>query len=322
MKQLLDFIDGAHLKIRSRNRAQRQEGSALRYRLVHHRPRKRGSAPRFRHESTNPFTSSTTNSAGGSTVNSGKIYIGTSGWVYKDWARNFYPKEIPKKKHLEFYATRFPTVEINASFYRLPTQKMFDDWRGAAPPGFLYAIKGSRAVTHLKRLKPGAKSLPVLLDRSHHLGQHLGPVLWQLPPSFPKNTERLTHFLERLPHRLNHAIEFRHPTWLERGVGEILKRFRVARVWVSSLAMPMDFEVTANFVYVRFHGLQDGSAHDYTDEELEPWAEHLRRCAHQGLSGFVYFNNDVNTRAPLNAQRLMQMVGKYAERANADGKDR
>ena len=112
-----------------------------------------------------------------------------------------------------------------------------------------------------------------------------------------------------------HAVEFRHPTWLDKDTSDVLKRFRVAKVSVSSLAMPMDLEVTTNFVYVRFHGLSGGAAHDYTDQELEPWAEHLRRCAHQGLTGFVYFNNDVNTRAPLNALQLMEMVGKYAQPA-------
>ena len=246
---------------------------------------------------------------------SGRIYIGTSGWVYKDWASRFYPRDIPKKQHLGFYATRFPTVEINATFYRLPGESVFQDWRESVPPGFIYAIKGSRAITHMKRLKPGAKSSPALLDRCHILGPRLGSILWQLPPSFPKNIERLTHFLQRLPHRFSHAIEFRHPTWLDKDVSEILKRFRVAKVWISSLAMPMDFEITSNFVYVRFHGLSGGSAHDYTDLELEPWAEHLKRCARQGLTGFVYFNNDVNTRAPRNALQLMEMVGKPAQHA-------
>jgi uncharacterized protein YecE (DUF72 family) len=255
-------------------------------------------------------------------VTSAKIYIGTSGWVYKDWASHFYSKEIPKRQYLDFYATQFSTVEINATFYRLPAEKVFHDWSKAAPPGFIYAIKGSRAVTHLKRLKPGAKSFPLLLDRCQHLGPHLGPILWQLPPSFPKNTERLTHFLQRLSHRFLHAIEFRHSTWLDESVGEILKRFKVAKVWVSSLAMPMDSEVTGKFVYLRFHGLNGGSAHDYADHELEPWAEQLRRCAREGLTGFVYFNNDVNTRAPQNALRLMQMVGKYAQRPKADVKGR
>jgi uncharacterized protein YecE (DUF72 family) len=248
-------------------------------------------------------------------VSSGKIYIGTSGWSYKSWACSFYPKEIPVKRQLEYYATQFPTVEVNASFYRLPQRSALKTWRNIAPRGFLYAVKGSRAVTHLKRLKTGAESFPLLLERAQLLGPHLGPFLWQLPPSFPKNTERLKHFLQALPKRFAHAVEFRHPTWLEPEVDELLKQCRVAKVSISSLAMPMQLEAITNFVYVRFHGLSGGSAHDYSDQELEPWAEHLRRCAHQGLNGFAYFNNDVNTRAPDNARRLMQMVGKYAEKA-------
>ena len=131
---------------------------------------------------------------------------------------------------------------------------------------FLYAVKGSRAVIHFKRLKPGAKS----------------------------------------------------PSWLDQEVEDVLKRHRIANVSVSSQAMPMHLKPTANFVYVRFQGLKGGSAHDYTDSELEPWAEHLRRCARQGSKGFAYFNNDVNTRAPLNARRLIEMVGKYAAKPGAN----
>jgi uncharacterized protein YecE (DUF72 family) len=112
-----------------------------------------------------------------------------------------------------------------------------------------------------------------------------------------------------LPRGYAHAIEFRHPSWLDKEVEDLLKSHRIATVSVSSQAMPMYLKPTANFVYVRFHGLKGESAHDYTDSELEPWAEHLRRCARQGLKGFVYFNNDVNTRAPLNARRLIEMVG-------------
>jgi uncharacterized protein YecE (DUF72 family) len=248
-------------------------------------------------------------------VSSGKVYIGTSGWSYKSWAASFYPKEIPAKRQLEYYVTQFPTVEINASFYRLPQESSFKTWQDTAPANFLYAVKGSRAVTHLKRLKPGAKSFPLILERARLLGQCLGPLLWQLPPSFPVNVERLKHFLQALPRRFAHAIEFRHPSWLEPQVDELLKHYRVAKVSISSLAMPMQLEATTNFVYVRFHGLSGGPAHDYSDQELEPWAEHLRRCARQGLNGFAYFNNDVNTRAPDNARRFIQMVGKYAQKA-------
>ena len=232
--------------------------------------------------------------------------------MYKSWANSFYPKDCPAKCHLKFYVTQFPTVEINATFYRLPQENAFQTWRKSAPRGFLYAVKGSRAVTHFKRLKPGAKSFTLLLDRSRLLGSQLGPLLWQLPPNFSKNVERLTDFLERLPRQVSHAIEFRHPSWLDKEVADLLKRYRVGNVSVSSQAMPMHLEATADFVYVRFHGLKGGSAHDYTDHELEPWAEYLRHCARQGLKGFVYFNNDVNTRAPLNALRLKEMVGKYA----------
>ena len=137
-------------------------------------------------------------------------------------------------------------------------EKMVDDWGRSF--SFLQVFstrsKRSRAVTHLKRLKPGAKvSSAYSWKDVRHLGPSLGPILWQLPPRFPKNTERLTHFLQQLPRRMSHAIEFRHPTWLEDGVGDVVERFGVAKVWVSSLAMPMDFEVTSNFVYLRLHGL-------------------------------------------------------------------
>jgi uncharacterized protein YecE (DUF72 family) len=245
-------------------------------------------------------------------MSSGKIYIGTSGWMYKDWADSFYPKGLPAKRHLEYYVTRFPTVEINATFYRLPLESAFQSWRKSAPAGFLYAVKGSRAVTHLKRLKPGAKSFNLLLDRSRLLRPALGPLLWQLPPNFSKNTDRLTQFLKQLPRRFAHAIEFRNPSWLDEEVQALLKRHKVANVSVSSQAMPAHREITSDFVYIRFHGLKGGAAHDYTDRELEPWAEHLRRCARQGVKSFVYFNNDANTRAPFNALRLTEMVGKYA----------
>jgi uncharacterized protein YecE (DUF72 family) len=250
-------------------------------------------------------------------VSSAKIYIGTSGWMYKGWANSFYPKGCPAKRHFEFYISQFPTVEINASFYRLPEETTFAAWRKKAPPGFFYAVKGSRAITHFKRLKANAKSLPILLDRCRFLGKRLGPILWQLPPNFTKNIQRLTQFAQSLPRRYAYAFEFRHPSWLDNEVEATLRRYRIANVAVSSQAMPVHFNPTADFVYVRFHGLEGGSAHNYTDSELEPWAEHLRRCARQGVKGFVYFNNDVNTRAPLNAQRLMEMLGKYAARAIA-----
>ncbi len=240
------------------------------------------------------------------------IYIGTSGWSYKSWAETFYPCDLPASRQLTFYTTKFPTVEINRTFYRLPTQKAFGDWNRTAPVGFLYSVKGSRAVTHFKRLQPGAKSLNLLLSRLKSLGEHRGPVLWQLPGTLKKDLPRLGKFLPTLNRRIRHAIEFRDPSWMDKEVFEMLKRHRVANVAVSSQIMPRCLELTTDFVYVRFHGLEGGAAHNYTDRELRPWATFLRGCARHGVTAFVYFNNDMNTRAPLNALRLMELVGPSA----------
>ncbi len=256
-----------------------------------------------------PFTHRDTISVG---LKHGDVYIGTSGWSYKGWAETFYPSELPVSRHLAFYTTKFPTVEINSSFYRLPTEKAFEDWSRTVPSGFLYSVKGSRAVTHFKRLRPGAKSLDLLLERSKLLGKHLGPVLWQLPGTLKKDLPRLEAFLRTLNRRIHHAIEFRDPSWVDKEVFQTLREYRVANVALSSKAMPRCFELTANFAYVRFHGLEGGASHDYTDQELRPWATFLRDCAARGVKCFAYFNNDMNTRAPLNARRLMDLVGSAA----------
>ena len=250
-------------------------------------------------------------------MKSERVYIGTSGWIYKDWAKNFYPKDWPARRNLEYYVSQFPTVEINASFYRLPTEKAFQDWTRNATPQFLFALKGSRAVTHYKRLLPGAKSFHILLERSKILGTHLGPILWQLPGSFRKDLSRLEQFLAILPRENLHAMEFRHASWMDDKTLALLSEYQVANVSLSSQSMPMCTELTAPFAYVRFHGLENGAAHDYTREELEPWANFLQRIAREGSKAFVYFNNDVNTRAPLNALTLMQEVGEFAVRATA-----
>lgn len=237
-----------------------------------------------------------------------RIYIGTSGWIYKDWAEAFYPEKMKSSERLQYYATQFPTVEINATFYRLPTEAAIQGWRAQAPPGFVYAVKAPRAITHFKRLLPGAKSFPIFLDRIPALRDRLGPILWQLPGSFKKNTERLEAFLATLPQSMRHAMEFRHESWWSPDVFAILRRHKAALVSVSTLSLPRDFTITTDFTYIRFHGLEGGAAHDYIREELKPWAAHLRRCREQGVSGYAYFNNDVNTRAPLNARMLMKMV--------------
>jgi uncharacterized protein YecE (DUF72 family) len=241
------------------------------------------------------------------------VFIGTSGWTYKSWDKAFYPPDVPKTRQLEFYATQFPTVEVNATFYRLPTLKMVRGWRDRTPPQFVFAVKGSRFITHMKRLVNLGRGLAKYFGRIQPLQEKIGVVLWQLPPNMQKDTDRLEKFLRRLPAKYPHAIEFRHPSWLDSETFELLANRHASFVSVSSLGMPMDLSVTADIVYIRFHGLELGAAHDYTRKELEPWAAHIRRCAARGKRVYAYFNNDANVRAPGNGQLLMEMVGKSAQ---------
>jgi uncharacterized protein YecE (DUF72 family) len=240
----------------------------------------------------------------------GQVYIGTSGWSYKGWDKTFYPKEIPKAAQFDFYATRFPTVEINNTFYRLPTLSMTRNWAAKAPPGFVYAVKGSRFITHMKKLSNlEGGALKKFFDRIGPMQKRTGAILWQLPPFLKKDAARLESFLCLLPREYRYAVEFRHNSWIDDEIFSMLERHHAAHASVSSLGMPMDLTVTAELVYIRFHGLKNGAAHDYTRAELKPWAAHIEKQARLGRTVMIYFNNDLNVRAPANAKMLMEMVG-------------
>ena len=246
-----------------------------------------------------------------------RIYIGTSGWVYKEWANDFY-RGLKPKEHFAFYVTQFPTVEINATFYRMPTLNMVHDWRDKAPKEFIFAVKGSRFITHIKRLNNLERSVTNFISRIKPMKEKLGPLLWQLPPNFKKDLPRLGKFLKRLPKNFFHAIEFRHPDWMADDTFELLRRHNAACVNISSQRMPQNFSVTADFVYTRFHGLEGGARHDYTREELQPWADHFCDQAGAGRDVFAYFNNDLNVRAPNNARLLMEMCGDWVAKPSAE----
>jgi uncharacterized protein YecE (DUF72 family) len=245
-------------------------------------------------------------SPGGS---AGRVFIGTSGWVYKEWAHDFY-RGLRPREHFAFYATQFPTVEINATFYRLPKLTMIHGWREKAPGDFVFAVKGSRYITHIKRLNNLERAVANFTRRVQPLKEKLGPLLWQLPPNLKPDLPRLEHFLRRLPDKFSHAVEFRHPDWMMAETFELLRQYQAAFVSVSSQRMPLDFSVTADFIYLRFHGLAGGPYHDYTEAELEPWAEHIQKQAAGGRRVYAYFNNDLNVRAPHNAKLLMKMCGQ------------
>jgi uncharacterized protein YecE (DUF72 family) len=236
------------------------------------------------------------------------LFVGTSGWVYKGWAGSFYPEGVPVREHLAFYASQFNTVEINASFYRLPSEATVRGWHKRAPRGFIYAVKGSRFITHMKKLNVERKSIDIFFERAALLKQRLGPILWQLPPNLHYNPQRLDGFLSMLPEEYRYAVEFRHPSWVRDESFVMLRKHNVAHVNLSSMSMPGDLTITADFLYIRFHGLEGGFAHDYTREELEPWARHCRAALDHGHDVFAYFNNDANTRAPGNAMALRELI--------------
>ncbi len=244
----------------------------------------------------------------------GQIAVGTSGWSYDHWGGTFYPREVAKKRWFDYYTRCFSTVEINASFYGLPKETTIRSWYERAPRRFRFAMKGSRLITHARRLVGTEEAVRTFIERVEGLRSYLGVILWQLPPDLERDPDRLDRFLHQLPRRLRHAVEFRHSSWLTDEVFDLLRRRRVAHVSVSSREMPRDLTVTADFVYVRLHGLEGGYEHDYSTEELRPWADSLRQVAVDGKDGFVYFNNDGRARAPENAQQLVEMLGDTAVR--------
>ncbi len=245
-------------------------------------------------------------------MSEGMIAVGTSGWSYDDWDGAFYPDEVPRSRWFEHYVTRFPTVEVNYSFYRLPSEQTVARWHDAAPDRFRFAVKGSRFITHVRRLADCQEEVDRFIERVRGLRAFLGVVLWQLPPTIERDLGLLGGFLGFLPGGVRHAVEFRHRSWLTAETFDALRERGVAHVSVSSSQMPADRAETADFVYVRFHGLRSGVSHDYTEEELGPWIRFLRDAADRGLDGYVYFNNDARARAPKNARELAEALGEAA----------
>src|SRR3954452_19326108 len=199
----------------------------------------------------------------------GQVVVGTSGWMYPDWAGRLY-QGVPKSRWLEHYAERFPTVEVNATFYRLPTTRAVSHWREQVPPGFRFVGQGSRYLTHMKRLTDTDEGMKRFFERIEPLGGCLDAVLWQLPPTMRLDLERLDAFLAALPDVARHAVEFRHVSWQVREAYDVLDRHGALLVAVSGPQLPEERVVTGSAVYVRFHGLRPGYSYDYTDDDLQP----------------------------------------------------
>ena len=244
--------------------------------------------------------------------------MGCSGWDYPHWRARFHAAEVPRRLWLESYAQAFDCVELNNSFYRLPPPETFEKWASRVPPGFLFAVKASRYLTHMKKLKDPAEPIHRLLEHAQHLDEHLGPILYQLPPRWMPDVQRLTNFIETLPTHtpgddgpavgpLRHVIEFRH----EFGVtDEVLSLLRARGVGLCLHDMPGGPEgraaraVTSDTIYVRFHGGTGRYSGRYPDRVLDAWAEFLGPQLEAGRQVFAFFNNDIDAQAPEDARRL------------------
>jgi uncharacterized protein YecE (DUF72 family) len=237
-----------------------------------------------------------------------ELRIGCSGWVYKDWTGPFYPEGTKDKDRLAYYASRFDTAEINASFYRLPSEAAVAGWRERAPVGFVYAWKVSRFITHNKKLKDAEDSVALVFGRMAGLGEHYGPALIQLPPQLRRNDERLASFLKLLPRGRRHTVEFRHDSWYAPEVFRILADFDAALCVSDHHSAPAPWEVTASWVYVRGHGPGGRYFGRYPEAELAEWARRIAAWRGEGRDVYAYFDNDVKSAAPFDAETLMRLA--------------
>jgi uncharacterized protein YecE (DUF72 family) len=257
------------------------------------------------------------------------VRIGCSGWQYRHWRGDFYPAELPTSRWFAHYALTFDTVEINNSFYRLPAAGTFANWREQGPSHFLYAVKASRFLTHMKKLKDPADPLERFFENAKQLGPRLGPILYQLPPRWPLNLERFETFLRAIAPaaraagvrtRPSSVVEFRDPSWYDEDVYELMRRYKIALCLHDMQGSASGKLVVGPFVYVRFHFGTKKYGGRYPDERLDEWADWLAARAAERLRVFAYFNNDTGGHAPRDAVRLrariLERLGANSQRPN------
>ena len=282
----------------------------------------------------------------------GHALVGTSGWIYEHWKGLFYPDGLPARRQLAFLAERFATVEVNGTFYSLKRPHAFQVWRESVPPGFVFAVKGSRYITHMLKLARCDKPLANFFAQGVLLlGRQLGPILWQLPPMLGFDAARTRAFLERLPRdlheaerlarrhdqrltgrsvlrapdghgqRLRHAFEVRHASWLGEEALQLLAAFDVALVTADTADHhPLSLERTADFAYVRLHGSRALYASRYSDGELDGWAALVDGWTARGDDVYVYFDNDNKAYAPGDARRLRERLHGASGWARVDAR--
>ncbi|MGD8308304.1 MAG: DUF72 domain-containing protein, partial [Chromatiales bacterium] len=229
-------------------------------------------------------------------------------WSYRHWVGPFYPEDLPASRHLAWYAERFNSAEINNSFYHLPSEKTLREWRETVPEGFAFSAKASRYITHMKKLKDPAQGVGRFLDRIGLLEDRLGPILFQLPPKWGFNAERLETFLDALSRDFRYAFELRDPSWLNDQAYELLERYRAAFCIYDLDGFLSPRQITTDFVYVRLHGPDGPYEGSYDASTLSGWAGAFSAWSRKGMPVYCYFDNDDSGYAALNAARLAGML--------------
>ncbi len=238
------------------------------------------------------------------------VQVGTSGWHYKHWKEKFYPLDLDSGEWLAYYQRSFQTVEVNNSFYQLPSTETFDQWYTTINPSFKFAIKASRYITHMKKLTDPHNSTAKFFDHLAHLRDKIGPILFQLPPRWHANPERLQAFLTALPSQYCYAFEFRDPSWFLPVVYEILSRFGAAFCIYDFNRRTSPDVLTADFVYLRLHGPDGPYQGSYSSETLQQRAQAIFEWQQQGRDVYCYFDNDTAANAVQNALELKRIVGQ------------
>jgi uncharacterized protein YecE (DUF72 family) len=239
-----------------------------------------------------------------------RIYVGTSGWHYRHWIGTFYPRETKASEQLAYYVNNFNTVELNNPFYRLPSKETFLRWRKTVPDDFLFSVKASRFITHMKKLKDPEESLKQFLDHASGLKEKLGPILFQLPPGWGVNADRLKEFLRALPKKFSYVFEFRNTTWYAPEIISLLKEYNCAFCIYELAGHITPLEVTANFVYVRLHGPGNKYQGSYTAKDLRLWHKRSLEWLDQKKDVFIYFDNDQAGYAAQNAADLLKLISR------------
>lgn len=242
----------------------------------------------------------------------GRLRVGCSGWQYRHWRGDFYPPELPQTLWLAHYAGVFDTVEVNNTFYRLPEAETFDTWKARAPKGFLFAVKASRYLSHMKKLRDPEEPLDRFFERASHLGRKLGPVLYQLPPRWKRDLERFERFLSVLPKGKLHAVEFRDASWYAEETYRLLEKAGVALCRHDMRGSESPNRFVGPFAYVRFHGAAAKYGGRYPDPAIREWASRLAGEIRLGRDVYAYFNNDRGGHAPRDAVRLRDAIERGA----------